>query len=196
MQDRKKLAPEMPLSQLNKESLVTCLIRSETAFNVFYTHRVSDGTQQVLSPLQVNPLDTVKEVKWRIQDAEGLQRQSRPLFIDAHCKPASDQKTLSDYGVSEGSILTLEAQGRGGSTKPTLEKNEHERRTEKKSYSWRSPRGSQSLLEPDVLKGPASSDNWTTHRRNINSLSSSGGSELFRQSANAENSQENHATSA
>lgn len=62
--------------------------------------------------LEVESSDTIKSVKEKIQEKEGVPTENQRLIFDRH--KLDDVKTLSDYGINAESTLLLSVKIRAG----------------------------------------------------------------------------------
>ena len=62
-------------------------------------------TECKILTLDVNSIDTIHEVKWKIQDKLGIPLDQQRLFYS--CRELENGRTLSDYNIENDSYLKL-----------------------------------------------------------------------------------------
>ena len=100
--------------KIMKESTLHLLVHSTEGMKI----TVETDTDQTLT-LEVEPFDTVKSVKHKIQEKQGIPTdQQRITFktLDLH-----DSRILSDYNIQNESSLNLELRPAGSSTGEEME---------------------------------------------------------------------------
>ena len=100
--------------KIMKESTLHLLVHSTEGMKI----TVETDTDQTLT-LEVEPFDTVKSVKCKIQEKEGIPKhQQRITFkgLDLH-----DSRILSDYNIQNESSLNLELRQAGSSSEEEME---------------------------------------------------------------------------
>ena len=101
----KELKDNKTLSEYNIEnqSVLHLILRlSEVKNDIQIFVRLEDGKELSLN---VNPLDTVENVKYKIQDIEGYKPSQQTLIFSS--QTLEDNKNLSEYNIQNKSTLHL-----------------------------------------------------------------------------------------